>query len=164
MVGLSGKLGKQLSIRHMRDGRTFVLTRPDFSNRVFSEEQLTHQSRFQQATAFARVASKTNPLYAELARGTAKNAYNLALSDWFHPPVIHAVTRQAGRIQVNATDNVQVAKVCLTIMDGQGQRLEHGESAQINGAWWEFETAATTEGQVIVEAYDSAGNCTKHEA
>lgn len=47
MLGLSGKLGRQLSIRHMRDGRNFVLTRPDFSNRVFSEEQLTHQSRFQ---------------------------------------------------------------------------------------------------------------------
>ena len=30
-----------------------------------------------------QVASKTNPLYTELARGTAKNNYNFALSDGF---------------------------------------------------------------------------------
>ena len=164
MLGLSGKLGKQLSIRHMRDGRTFVLTRPDFSNRIFSEEQLTHQSRFQQAVDYARTASKTNPVYAQLAAGTAKNAYNLALSDWFNPPVIHEVQRQAGRIRVNATDNVQVTKVHITILDAQGQTLEQGESAQINESWWEFEITTSTAGTVIVEAFDLAGNCTKHEA
>ena len=162
--GLSGKLGKQLSIRHMRDGRTFVLTRPDFSNRIFSEEQLTHQSRFQQATAYARVASKTNPLYTKLAKGTPKNAYNLALSDWFQAPVIHEVSWQAGRIRVNATDNVQVAKVRITILDEQGQTLQQGEAAQVKHAWWEFETAAPTETKVIVEVFDLAGNCTRHEA
>jgi len=163
-AGLSGKLGKQLSIRHMRDGRTFVLTRPDFSNRIFSKEQLTHQSRFQQATAYARAASKTNPLYAELAKGTPKNAYNLALSDWFSPPVIREVSRQSGCIRVNAIDNVQVAKVHITILDKHGQTLQQGEAAQVNHAWWEFETSAPIETKVIVEGFDLAGNCTRHEA
>jgi hypothetical protein len=164
--GLSGKLGKRLFFRRMRNGATLLCTVPDFSNRVFSPEQLTHQSRFQQAAAYARVAAKTHPIYADLAQRRLQPAYNIALSDWFHPPVIHAVQRQAGRIRVNATDNVQVAKVLITILDEQGQTLEQGEAASVtNDSWWEFETAsATNEGKVIVEAFDLAGNCTKHEA
>jgi hypothetical protein len=163
--GLSGKFGKLLVFRQMKDGRTILASAPDFSHRVLSEEQLTHQNRFQQAAAYARWASKTNPLYAGLAAGTPKNAYNLALSDWFHPPVIHEVLQSAGRIRVNATDNVQVAKVRITILNEKGETLEQGEAASaIDDAWWEFETGASTEGKVMIEAFDLAGNCTKHEA
>ena len=160
-MGLSGKFGN-LVFRQMKDGRTILASAPDFSNRKFSNEQHTHQSRFQQAATYARLASKTNPLYATLAAGTPKNAYNLALSDWFHAPVIHEVSRLAGCIRVHATDNVQVANVRITIVDGQGQTLEQGEAACASDGWWEFETA-THEGKVIVEAFDLAGNCTKHE-
>jgi hypothetical protein len=159
--GLSGKLGKRLFFRRLRNGTTLICMVPDFSNRVFSEEQLAHQSRFQRAAAYARVAAKTHPIYAELAKQTLKPAYNIALSDWFHPPVIHEVQRQSGRIRVNATDNVQVAKVLITILNEQGQTLEQGEAAQVNNAWWEFETS--TEGKIIVETFDLAGNRTKHE-
>jgi hypothetical protein len=42
--------------------------------------------------------------------------------------------------------------------------LEQYETAQINDAWWELETTVSTAGKVIVEAFDLAGNCTKHEA
>lgn len=160
--GFSGKFGKLLVFRHMRDGRTIVVSRPDFSNRVFSQEQLTHQSRFQQAAAYARIAAKTHPIYAELAQQRLKPAYNIALSDWFHAPVIHEVTRQAGRIHVNVTDNVQVAKVRITIVDGQEQTLEQGEAKLLYNPFWEFETLK--EGSILVEAFDLAGNCTKHEA
>jgi hypothetical protein len=111
------------------------------------------------------VASKTNPLYAELAKGTSKNAYNLPLSDWFHAPVIPEVTWQDGRICVEVTDNVQVANVRITILDdkrSEGQTLEQGEAAQVNDAWWEYETSA--EGKVIVEAFNPAGNGTRGES
>jgi hypothetical protein len=165
--GLSGRIGDQLVFRHLRDGRTIVVSRPDFSNRVFSQEQLTHQNRFQQAAAYAREAAKKHPIYAELAHQTRKPAYNIALSDWFHPPLIHEVSQQAGRIRVNATDNVQVAKILITILNderSEGKVLEQGEAARVNDTWWEFETAASAEGNVIVEAFDLAGNCTKYEA
>jgi len=46
----------------------------------------------------------------------------------------------------------------------EGQPLEQDETAQINDAWWELETTVSTAGKVIVEAFDLAGNCTKHEA
>jgi len=42
--------------------------------------------------------------------------------------------------------------------------LEQYETAQINDVWWELETTVSTGGKVIVEAFDLAGNCTKHEA
>ena len=160
--GLSGKLGKRLVFRHMKDGRTIVATRPDYTGHEWTAGQRTHHSRFQQAAAYASAASKTNPLYAELARGTPKNAYNLALSDWFHAPVIHAITQQDGRIWVEVTDNVQVAKVLITIVDKQGQTQAHGQAVRVKDARWEFETS--TEGKVIVEAFDLAGNVTRGES
>ena len=155
--GLSGKLGKRLVARHMRDGRTIIATRPNYTGHKWTPGQRTHHSRFQEASAYASMASKSNPLYAALAAGTAKNAYNLALSDWFKPPVIHQVTRQAGSIRVHATDNVQVTEVRVTISDQQGNTLEQGRAVPLEkGAWWEY--ASTTEGSVHVEAFDPAGN------
>lgn len=159
--GLSGTLGKDLVFRQMRDGRTIVSTKPDFSNRVFSREQLTHQSRFQQAAAYARQAAKTNPIYAEFARGTTKTAYNIALSDWFDPPVIQEVRRENGHIRVKATDNVRVSRVVVAILDEKGETREKGEGIRGEGDWWECVTE--TEGRVRVEAWDLAGNIARQE-
>lgn len=164
--GLSGTLGRDLVFRQMRDGRTIVSAKPDFSNRKFSDGQLTHQSRFQQAAAYARQAAKTNPIYAELAKGTTKTTYNIALSDWFHPPVIHEIKRQDGRIRVNVTDNVLVSRVILTILDEEGKSREKGEGVRGEGpssgsGWWEYVTES--EGRVRVEAWDLAGNVARQE-
>jgi hypothetical protein len=159
--GLSGKIGGRLVFRHMRDGSTVVCAAPDFSNRVFSEGQLAHQSRFQQASAYARVAAKTHPIYAKLAQRTMKPAYNIALSDWFNPPVIHSIERQDGRIHINATDNVLVDKMLVTILDEDGKTLEQGQAVRVDGSWWEY--ATLTEGSVRVQASDLAGNVVSQE-
>jgi hypothetical protein len=145
----------------MRDGRTIIATRPDYSDHEWTADQRTHHSRFQQAAAYARLASKTNPRYAELAAGTAKNAYNLALSDWFHAPVIHSVMRLPDCIRVDVTDNVQVAKVLVTVSDEQGVPVERGEAKWISRTWWEYHTS--TQGKVLVEALDLAGNVARQE-
>jgi hypothetical protein len=161
--GFSGKLGNRLVFRHMKDGGTIIATRPDYTDHKWTPDQQFHHSRFQQAVAYARVASKTNPLYAELAEGTPKNAYNLALSDWFHAPVIHDVSRQAGCIRVNATDNVQVTRILITLSDAEGKTIEHGQARMLYDTQWEYATSAPTETSVIVETFDLAGNCTRHE-
>ena len=116
-----------------------------------------------QNSSLTRVAFNRQ-LPTRRSRQALKPDYDIALSDWFHPPVIHAVTRQSGRIRVNATDSVQVVKVLITILDEQEQTLEQGEAATVNDAWWDLETAVSTEGKVIVQAFDLADNCTKHEA
>jgi hypothetical protein len=71
-----------------------------FDNRKlkFSGKQKDHQERFRKATFYARQAAKEQPIYAELAdQMPMKTAYNIALSDWFNPPVIHRIERREGR-------------------------------------------------------------------
>jgi hypothetical protein len=138
MSGLSGSLGKDLVVRQMRDGRTIVSAKPDFSNRQFSEGQLNHQSRVEQAASYAKVASKDNPIYAKLAAGTSKNAYNIAFRDWLKPPVVRRIEWHDGHIRVSATDDVLVTGVTVRILDDQGRCLEQGEAELVLGVWWDY--------------------------
>ena len=146
-IGMSGLLGKTLVFRQMPDGSTVVSAAPDFTDRVFSEKQLSHQGRFQEAAAYAKAASKVLPVYAALSQSRKKKAYNLALSDWFHAPVIEQITRQGRRLLVYATDNVQVAQVRITVSDGDGTVLEQGQALPAAQGWWEYNL--TSDGRIL---------------
>jgi|SRR5215208_466332 len=156
LSGMSGSLGKDLMLRHLRDGQTVAQTKPDFSDRKLSREQKEHHSRFKEAAAYAKVAAQREPLYAELAAGTIKNAYNIALGDWFHAPLIQRIERKNGRIRVSARDNVRVARVQVTILDQEGKVVEKGEGIRGKGDWWEYRFNA--QGKILAEAWDLAGN------
>ena len=126
---MSGTIGHDHYARTTRDGRTIISLKPDFSNRQFSEAQLRTQSRIKQAAAYARVACRENPIYAMKAKGTAKNAYNVALADWMNPPVIRSMDAYLGDVvRVSATDDVQVTRVTITVLDPDGQPLEQGDA------------------------------------
>ena len=87
-------------------------------------------------------------------------AYNFALSDWFDPPVIDCIERREGRILVEASDNLMVTKVRVTVLDQDGGVLEEGEAVRSEGDWWEF--ASQVEGKTIIaEAWDLPGHVTK---
>jgi hypothetical protein len=159
--GVSGKLGGQFVLRTLRDGRTIVCNVPDFSNRKLSKDQKQHHKRFQAASAYAKKASRALPIYAQRAAGTMKNAYNVALGDWFHPPVIHEVERHGKVIRVQASDDVMVAGVQVLVLDERRKILEKGEAIQKKDDWWEY--APTAEGKVVVEARDLAGNRVREE-
>jgi hypothetical protein len=154
--GLSGKLGNQVVIRRLRDGRTIVCNKPDFSQRKLSRDQKEHHKRFQAAAAYAQEAARTNPIYAKLAEGTMKNAYNVALGDWFHPPVIHRLERRGKTLRIQATDDVMVAGVQVMVLDKKGKVVEKGKAVRKKGDWWEY--VPGSEGKVVVEARDLAGN------
>ncbi|MBI3150944.1 MAG: hypothetical protein HYZ21_02320 [Chloroflexi bacterium] len=162
--GISGKIGN-LVFRPMPNGETYVSGVPNFDRRKFSEGQKDHQSRFKRAVAYAREAAKTQPIYARLAAGTIMSAYNFALSDWFNPPVIHKIERVYGRIRVQASDNVMVTKVLVTILDEEGKVVEKKEAWKVDPStrsgtdWWEVDLVA--EGKVLAEAWDLAGNVVK---
>jgi hypothetical protein len=158
--GISGKIG-DLVFRQMPGGETYVSGVPNFDKRKFSKRQKEHQSRFQQGVAYAREAAKTQPIYAELAAGTVMSAYNFALSDWFNPPVIHAIERRDGVIRVDATDNVMVARVQVTVLDGERNAVEKGDAMKVSGNWWVF--AASADGKVLAEVWDLAGNVVSSE-
>lgn len=156
LEGLSGSIG-ELVIRQMPDGSTCVSKKPDFSERVFSQAQLEQQGRVKLASAYASEA-KTWPVYVERARRKKKKAFNLAFADWFHPPVIHSIERDEGRVRVKASDDVQVTKVEVRILDSAGNTLEQGQATQVNPLYWEY--AASAEGRVEASAWDLAGNRT----
>ncbi len=156
LQGVSGGVGGQLVLRRLRDGRTILCAMPDFSNRKFSKEQLSHQQRFQEAAAFARKAAQEQPLYAELAAGTMKTAYNIALSDWFHPPVIERVERRDDTLRVRARDNVRVARVWVTVLQGE-EVVEQAEATEVGADWWQV-AAPGAGGRMVVQAKDLAGN------
>jgi hypothetical protein len=166
---LRGKIGG-LIFRQMPDGSTVVSQAPPEKTRrqkkraklKRSPRQKAHNSNFREAVYYARPAAKAQPLYAELAAATPmKTAYNLALSDWFHPPQIHRIERKKGRIRVQASDDVLVTKVRVTVLDGpDGNVLERGEAVRRRGNWWEF--ASQTDGKTIVaEAWDLPGHVTR---
>ncbi len=153
--GISGGIGNMI-FRQMPDGSTYISGKQDFSGRKFSQGQKDHQSRFRRAVFYAREAARSQPIYAQLAAGTVLSPYNIALSDWFNPPVIHKIEREQGRILVWASDDVMVTSVQVMVLDEEGEVLEEGQGIRAEGDWWEY--VATTEGKVVVEAHDLAGN------
>jgi len=158
---LSGTLGRDLYARTTKDGRTIISKKPNFSNRQFSEAQLKQQSRTKQAAAYAKVASRENPIYAKKAAGTSKNAYNIAFRDWRRPPVIDHIEWNDGKVRVRAHDDVMVTGVSVTILNEDGLPLERGEAELWMGVWWDYE--AVHRGRILVEARDLAGNVTRQE-
>lgn len=159
--GLSGQLGGQIVMRRLRDGRTIVCKSPDFSSRKLSESQKEHHRRVKAASQYARSASRSNPIYARLAEGTMKNAYNVAFGDWFNPPVIRQLGWYGTAVRIWATDDVQVAGIQVSVLDEDGKVLEQGEAVQGRGDWWEY--VPSIHGRIVVAARDLPGNRVKAE-
>ncbi len=103
-----------------------------------------------------------HPVYEELARATNKSAYNIALSDRMMPPVIHRILLRGNNILIQASDNVMVARVEVTILDEQGGILEEGEAVRLKADWWEY-IPSYAGAKIIAAAWDLAGNVTKAE-
>lgn len=167
--GLSGAVGKQLLIRQYRAGHTVVGAPPVFKpDRAFSELQLARQLAFREAAAYA-VTAKDNPLYTRKAAGTARNSYNLAISDWLHPPEILALElgdwhgQPGAVIRIQAQDDVQVCLVTISISDPRGALLEQGPARQVDPLWWEYTTTSAASGslEVLACAQDLPGHVTQ---
>ena len=150
---------------------TIVTRKPVFGDdRVFTTAQLARQALFREAAAYAR-AARHNPVYARLALGTPRNAYNLAISDWLHPPEILAMDLaawdgQAGQIiRVKACDDVLVTGLTVAIIDIWGSVLERGPATQVSELWWEYTTrsAAGPSARVLACAQDLPGHTVQLE-
>ena len=156
--GIGGMLGNQLVFKRDKAGRTILSVKPTFGeNRVFSAAQRAQQEAFREAQLYAKTA-KSDPVYARKAAGTARSAYNAAIADWFHPPVILEIDRsgwQGGagqRIRVKAQDDVLVTQVTVTVTAADGALLESGDATQVDGLWWEYTTRAAAEADATLTA------------
>jgi len=166
--GLSGSLGDQLVIKMGKGGQTIISTTPKFpADRKFSDAQTAQQAKFGEAVAYAKDASKKEPVYAEKASGTPQSAYNVAMADFMHPPEIIEVdvsgySGKAGEtIRARVQDDVQVKAVKVVIASDQDQLIEQGAATPGDGLWWNYTTTANaTSGnvKVIVHAWDLPGH------
>ena len=169
--GLRGTIGDTLVFKHTRSGRTILAKKPEFpKHRKFSPAQKAHQARFREAVAYAR-AAQTQPIYITLAKKRNLTAYSVALADAMHPPRVLAIDasgytgRAGGLIRVQAEDDVQVARVHVTLRNADDQVLEEGEAVSDRaGRWWTYTTQVNDKGATIsVTAYDLPGNAAELE-
>ena len=165
--GFRGKIGG-LIFRELPDGSTVVTKAPPKKTRRQKKRakqkrsplQKAHNSRFGEAVIYAK-AAQVHPVYVELAAAAPMmTAYNFALRDFMHPPVIHRVERAGGVVRVEASDNIGVSAVRVSVLDEQGAVLERGEAVRVDGDWWEF-TSQAAGASVLAEASDLAKNVAK---
>jgi hypothetical protein len=147
-----------LVFREMPDGTIIVSKAPKRKKRKATLAQKEYRNVvLPERVKWAKWAYKNIPIYEELAATIPMvNAYNLALKDISHPPVIYRVLREDGRILVNAWDEIMVSQVRVQIQDEQGKLLEVGEASQTQKDWWEY--TPTAAGRISVIAYDLPGN------
>jgi hypothetical protein len=157
---LHGKVG-DLVFREMPDGSIVVSSAPKKKRKSSKRQKAYRNGTFKDRTQWAKWAQHEYPVYAQLAAERPMiTAYNLAIKDIAHPPVIHEVLRKEGRILVHASDEIIVAGVKVTICDEQGKLLEVGDAVYLEGDMWEY--AAKLEGKrIVVQAFDIPGNCAR---
>jgi len=164
---IRGKLGN-LIFRKLKDGTIVVSSAQPKKNarqkRRAKEKrslaQRAHNDRFTEASAYGK-AAQFDPVYQDLAAASPMmTAYNFAVSDWCHAPEIHGIEHKNGRIRVQATDNVMVTRVRVTVLDEDGGTVETGEAVKKRGDWWEFATQAQGR-TVTAEAWDLPKHVTR---
>lgn len=167
LKGLEGVLGDDLIVKRDKAGRTLICMKPRFKeDRVFSEAQKTQQGRFRRAMAYAKDAVKREAVYEDLARGTAKTAYNVAISDWFNGPEVVEVDLSGygvgvGQvIRARVVDDVRVVRVAVEVWDEAGVLVETGEMVEEGGDWFGFVgvVECPVGGKMVVKGVDLPGH------
>ena len=156
LKNLRGKVG-DFVFRLMPDGSTVVSILPKKKRKSSPAQKTYRHETFPERVQWARMAQHEYPIYAELAADLPMiTAFNLAIKDISHPPVIYRVLREDGRILVNAWDEISVAGVRVMVHDEQGRLLESGDAVQQQKNWWEYVPKA--EGRISASAWDIPGN------
>jgi len=162
LKAIRGKVGG-LIFRLMPDGSIVVSSAPHSRKGKGTPAQKAYRhGTFPDRIQWAKWAYKHYPIYAELAADLPMvNAYNLAVKDISHPPVIHRILREDVRILVNASDEILVVGVRVLVHDEQGRLIEAGDAQQTQKDWWEYTPQAA--GRVSAAAWDLPGNKVRAE-
>ena len=144
--GIRGKVNQL--VYSQRNGNT-VVSKPPIRTAPFSESQRNIVSTFKQAVLYARSILQNAGIAlaykAKTKRG--QSAFNLAIADYFKPPVVVSVdlsqlTDQAGsKITALVIDNFRVETVKVKIEKANGTLLEEGTAVlQPDGLNWQYST------------------------
>ena len=169
---ITGKIGDL--IHYTRKGKPLTRSAP-VRAKPFTESELKNQSRFRQAQIFARSALKV-PLqrarYEKAAVGLDASGYNMAVSDFFHAPVVAELdlsgyTGRTGEgIRIQADEGrIGAVEVQVRIVDGAEAVVEEGiASRETDGVtWWYMAQRDLEPNQrlsITVTAIDQPGNRT----
>ena len=171
MNNARGMFAKQVVFKE-RLGTPYVAGIPNVDeNRVAGEKEAGNRKSFAEAVQFGKQAVKNPELKAEYAALAKKNqtAYNVAVSDARLPPKINSLitngyTGKSGScILVQATDNLKVKRVHISIYDNTKTLIEQGDATD-NGdnTNWIYSATVSTENiegyTIEARAYDIAGN------
>ena len=143
--GITGKIGDL--VHYERNGKALVRRTP-VREKPFREAELHNQSRFKLAQSFAKAVLKDPrqcARYKQAAKGLDASAQNIAVSDFYHAPVVVEVdlsryTGRAGefiRLQVEE-GRIGAAEVRVAIRDRAEVLLEEGEAwVELDQVtWW----------------------------
>lgn len=139
--GMSGQLG-DLVFREVR-GKTVVSRKPVVTAEP-TENQTAHRERFKLAAAYGRSVMADNIarlLYESIAQSRGVPIFAVTIADYLNAPIIHNIdlsgySRTVGNvIAVQATDDIEVVNVHVSIQDDQGNTLEAGNAVNESGRW-----------------------------
>lgn len=152
-----------LVFRQMPDGSIVVSKAPKRKKRKATARQKAYrEGTFTDRSQWASWAQHEYPIYAELAdKRPMITAYNMAMSDIAHPPVIHRIQRKGRRILVHASDGIRVAGVRVSVHDEKGKLLESGDAKPVKKDWWEY--IPKSKGRISASAWDIPGNKVRME-
>ena len=157
-----------------RGGQTILSASPTAPKGEPTEAQLLHRQKFQQAVLYGKsLKAADHAEYAAKADGL-KNAYNVAVADFFHAPDIDEidVTNYSGaigeKIRIRATDDFKVKQVHVAIYNADGSLVEQGDAVQTDNVIdWIFTATVTNESlegdKITIKVSDNPGNITETE-
>ncbi len=172
-TGLGGKLGGLIVFRN-RGGRTIVATAPKNKSQHWTEAQLQHRNRFQEAVLYAKGATADPELKAsyQAAAKEGQTAYNVAVADFLNAPSINEIDvsnyngQPGSYIQLRAVDDFEVKEVTVSIQNADGTEVESGAAVFQEGSiWWRYTATAANESlegdKIIIRVSDTPGNLTE---
>jgi len=164
---IRGRVG-DLVFRRYED-EVVISQTPDFSGVTPSEAQLAHRERFRRAALYGKMVMadpEAKAVYVAAAERKGKPVFSLTLADFFNAPSIEEVdvsaySGQAGdKIGVEASDDLDVQRVEVAVVDSEGAVLEEGEATR-DGLRWTYtaqaDVASGTTVRIEERAYDRPG-------
>ena len=151
MEQIRGKIGELVFRRF--ENRIIVARKPDVSGRVPTAGQAGVRMRFREAARYANnvMADPERRLpYEPVAAKHGKSLRMVIMSDYLNPPEVDAISvvgyhgRMGDPIDVQATDDVAVTGVLVTIRDEAGAVVEQG-AATLAAANWRYVATVTVQ-------------------
>jgi hypothetical protein len=169
LKGISGQLGKQLVVKQYGD-KIVLAKYPDMDRVKPSELQKLKRSRFAEAMKYAQSQMRSpegRALYA-IKVTASRRALNVAMSDFYHAPVVKEIDLQffrgqgGDRLLIWAEDDFLVERVEVHLYLPNGTLGEQGEACLNVEGWWVYSVVNMypdlTGIKIEATAWDRPGN------